>query len=69
MNEEELAKNEVYTEWKVADLNNSEKQQWSWLSSESMDTVVCTVSIDYLIYPIPVLKECFRLLKFGCLEL
>jgi 2-polyprenyl-3-methyl-5-hydroxy-6-metoxy-1,4-benzoquinol methylase len=65
MNEEELAKNEAYTEWKVYDLNDSEKQQWIWLNSESLDIVICTVSIDYLIYPLTVLKECFRLLKHG----
>jgi hypothetical protein len=65
MNEEELRKNPVYTEWKVFDLNESESQQWTWLNSDTMDIVICTVSIDYLIYPLVVLKECHRLLKSG----
>ena len=64
LNKEELSKNPVYTEWKVHDLND-ENQEWTWLDSHSIDTVICTVSIDYLIYPLSVLKECYRVLKKG----
>ena len=35
------------------------------LNLESMDIVIYTVSIDYLIKPLAVLKECFRLVKHG----
>jgi ubiquinone/menaquinone biosynthesis C-methylase UbiE len=65
MNEDELKANPAYTEWKVYDLNALEKQEWTWLKSDSMDAVICTVSIDYLIYPKVVLRECFRVLKSG----
>jgi hypothetical protein len=65
MNGEELCQNPAYIEWKVYDLNTSEKQEWNWLKPQSLDIVICTVSIDYLIYPLTVLKECHRLLKFG----
>lgn len=65
MNEEELHKNPAYTEYKVYDLNASETQEWNWITPESIDIVICTVSIDYLIHPLTVLKECHRLLKPG----
>lgn len=65
MNEEELSANPAYAEWKVHDLNQSEKQEWTWLRPDSLDIVICTVSINYLIYPVEVLKECYRLLKTG----
>lgn len=65
LNEEELKANPAYTIWKVHDLNASEDQNWTWLETETINTVICTVSIDYLIHPISVLKECFRVLKPG----
>ena len=65
MNEGELKANTVYTEWKVFDLNANEKQEWSWLKEGIFDLVICTVSIDYLIHPLAVLKQCHRLLKRG----
>jgi predicted SAM-dependent methyltransferase len=65
MNEEELAKNPIYTQWKVYDLNCHETQNWEWIHTASVDLIICTVSIDYLIYPLTVLKECHRLLKPG----
>ena len=65
MNEGELKANKTYTEWKVYDLNASENQGWTWLKEESLDLVICTVSIDYLIHPLAVLKQCYRLLKPG----
>ena len=67
MNEEELKANEAYTKWKVYDLNKDEDQEWTWLKEDSLDLVICTVSIDYLIYPLAVLKESYRLLKPGTL--
>jgi ubiquinone/menaquinone biosynthesis C-methylase UbiE len=63
LNEEELERNEGYDEWKVYDLNETEKQDWRWLPDESVDLVICTVSIDYLVYPVSVLQECRRVLK------
>jgi ubiquinone/menaquinone biosynthesis C-methylase UbiE len=68
MNEDELKANEAYTEWKVYDLNEGENQEWTWLKEDSLDLVICTVSIDYLIYPLAVLKESYRLLKPGTLH-
>jgi ubiquinone/menaquinone biosynthesis C-methylase UbiE len=65
LNEEELKANPAYTEWKVHDLNASKIQDWTWLETETMNAVICTVSIDYLIYPISVLKECYRVLRPG----
>jgi ubiquinone/menaquinone biosynthesis C-methylase UbiE len=65
LNEEELERNPAYTEWKVYDLNRSEISEWSWIPSDSIDLVICTVSIDYLVYPIAVLNECRRVLKQG----
>jgi|SRR5277367_246931 ubiquinone/menaquinone biosynthesis C-methylase UbiE len=65
MNEEELKANKAYTEWKVYDLNQGENQEWKWLKEQSLDIVICTVSIDYLIHPLTVLKESHRLLKPG----
>lgn len=65
LNAEELAKNEAYTHWKVYDLNKSEKQEWDWIENGTLDLVICTVSIDYLIYPVSVLEECRQKLKDG----
>jgi ubiquinone/menaquinone biosynthesis C-methylase UbiE len=65
LNEEELKRNAAYTGWKVYDLNANETEQWTWLDSESMDVVICSVSIEYLIYPVASLKECRRILKQG----
>lgn len=65
MNEGELRANEAYTEWKVYDLNADENQRWTWVEEDFLDLVICTVSIDYLIHPLAVLKQCHRVLKPG----
>ena len=71
LNEEELMANPAYNAgWKVFDLNANRKQDWTWFDTDggnidAFDVVICTVSIDYLIYPLEVLKECYRILKQG----
>jgi SAM-dependent methyltransferase len=65
LNKEELERNPAYSAFKVFDLNASKDQKWEWLKNESFDLVICTVSIDYLIYPLEVLRECLRILKPG----
>ena len=66
LNEEELSSNETYNlGWKVFDLNGEEKLDWIWIMTGEMDLVICTVSIDYLVYPLSVLKQCHRILKQG----
>ena len=75
LNEDELAANRPYNlGWKVFDLNAREEQNWTWfpvegVNGEVFDTVICTVSIDYLIYPLEVLKECYKILKQGQISL
>lgn len=69
LNEEELIANPAYNaRWKVFDLNANKNQHWTWFdidggNADAFDVVICTVSIDYLIYPLEVLKECYRILK------
>jgi ubiquinone/menaquinone biosynthesis C-methylase UbiE len=65
MNGEELAANKAYSKWKVYDLNASVDQKWDIVEAGTLDLVICTVSIDYLIHPLEVLKECHRLMKSG----
>lgn len=65
MNADELAANKAYTLWKVYDLNASKEQTWDIVEAETLDLVLCSVSIDYLIHPLEVLKECQRLMKPG----
>eukprot|EP00469_Lotharella_globosa_P010199 CAMPEP_0167782954 /NCGR_PEP_ID=MMETSP0111_2-20121227/6806_1 /TAXON_ID=91324 /ORGANISM="Lotharella globosa, Strain CCCM811" /LENGTH=271 /DNA_ID=CAMNT_0007673847 /DNA_START=108 /DNA_END=923 /DNA_ORIENTATION=+ len=62
MNMEELQANPVLTERIVADLNASPKLD---LPDSSFDAVLCQLSIDYLIKPIDVAAEAFRVLRPG----
>lgn len=69
MNELELQKNNVLTDYTVMNLNekNSENKNSVRLpyDDSSFDVVLCQLSIDYLIYPIEVMNEIGRVLKKG----
>jgi len=61
MNAKELEANTSLTEWTVMDLNtNNVKLPYA---DASFDVVLLQLSIDYLIYPLEVLKETSRVLK------
>lgn len=59
----ELQANPVLTERIVRDLNQD--TSFPELDTESLDAVICTVSIDYLIRPQEVLTELYRVLRPG----
>ncbi|KAE8449663.1 hypothetical protein EG329_007993 [Mollisiaceae sp. DMI_Dod_QoI] len=61
MNKEELARNGHLTKFFVKDLNMSPSLQE--VSNESIDVVICNVSVDYLTQPISIFKEMHRVLK------
>lgn len=63
MNGEELSKNEHLTRYFVKDLNVSPKLEE--VGDESVDVVICNVSVDYLIKPVQVFGEMRRVLKEG----
>ena len=62
MNEEELRKNPMLTDYVVQDLN--EKTAFPF-EDESFDLITNTVSVDYLNKPLPIFKEMRRVLKPG----
>ena len=62
MNATELAENKQATSWVQHDLNLDPKLPFE---NESFDSVVCCVSIDYLIRPLEVFDEIHRCLKSG----
>jgi SAM-dependent methyltransferase len=62
MNEEELADNPELHDYCVHDLNQSAKLPYD---DASFDAVVNTVSIEYLIAPVAVLREVRRVLRPG----
>lgn len=63
MNAKELERNPHLTNYFVKYLNvNPELKD---VESESMDTVMCNVSVDYLVKPIKVFEETRRVLKPG----
>ena len=62
MNEYELAHNALASAWLVHDLNADPTIP---LPDESMDDVVCCVSIDYLTHPVPVFRDVARVLRPG----
>lgn len=64
MNEEELQKNPVLTDYVVQDLNANPSVKLPY-ESQSFNVVLCQLSIDYLIHPIEVMKEISRVLKPG----
>lgn len=64
MNQEELQANNVLTDYTVVDLNAKSDVKLPYDDSV-FDVVLCQLSIDYLIYPLNVLKEVGRVLKPG----
>ncbi|EPE33327.1 S-adenosyl-L-methionine-dependent methyltransferase [Glarea lozoyensis ATCC 20868] len=63
MNAPELQKNAHLTKYYVKDLN--EKPEFKEMEDESVDVVICNVSVDYLTKPIKVFEEMRRVLKTG----
>uniref|UniRef100_A0A6N2N2T6 Methyltransferase type 11 domain-containing protein n=1 Tax=Salix viminalis TaxID=40686 RepID=A0A6N2N2T6_SALVM len=66
MNEEELKRNPVLTEYVVQDLNLNPKLPFE---DNSFDVISNAVSVDYLAKPIEVFKEMCRILKPGGLAI
>ena len=64
MNHVELALNDQLTkgDFQVLDLNQTPQLPYP---NESFDVVTCAMSIDYLIHPLQVLRECHRVLRPG----
>ncbi|PRW60359.1 ubiquinone menaquinone biosynthesis methyltransferase [Chlorella sorokiniana] len=62
MNEAELKRNSVLTEYAVKDLNEDPKLPYE---DNSFDVITNAVSVDYLTRPIEVFKEMHRCLKPG----
>lgn len=62
MNTTELAANKQATSWVQHDLNIDPKLPFE---NETFDSVVCCVSIDYLVHPLEVFDEVHRCLKSG----
>jgi len=68
MNQQELAQNKQLDEYHVHDLNQTpnatdETYPLAMITSESVDHVVCAVSIDYLIHPHTIFEDVLRVLK------
>lgn len=63
MNEAELHRNEHLTKYFVKDLNLDPTLEG--IENDSMDVVICNVSVDYLTRPIKVFEEMNRVLKEG----
>lgn len=66
MNEEELKRNSVLTEYVVQDLNNNPKLPFG---DGTFDVITNVVSVDYLTKPLDVFKEMSRVLKPGGLAI
>lgn len=66
MNEEELKRNTVLTEYVVQDLNNNPKLPFG---DNTFDVITNVVSVDYLTKPLDVFKEMSRVLKPGGLAI
>jgi ubiquinone/menaquinone biosynthesis C-methylase UbiE len=62
MNAEELAANHSLTEWVVRDLNAQPVLPYA---DQSMDVVLCQLSMDYLTQPVQVCREITRVLRPG----
>jgi len=63
MNSAELAKNPILTKTVVRDLNVTPKM--TEVEDATVDVVICSVSVDYLVQPVEVLGEVRRVLKAG----
>ncbi|WJX30306.1 hypothetical protein P8452_18862 [Trifolium repens] len=66
MNEEELKRNPVLTEYAVQDLNVNPKLPFE---DNSFDVITNVVSVDYLTKPLDIFKEMSRILKPGGLAI
>jgi len=64
MNAKELEANPILTEWTVMDLNAVNSPTLPYTDG-SFDTVLCQLSIDYLIHPLEVMREVGRVMKVG----
>nr|GMC96199.1 Methyltransferase type 11 [Ipomoea batatas] len=62
MNEDELKRNPVLTEYVVQDLNVNPKLPFE---DNTFDAITNVVSVDYLTKPIDIFKEMSRVLKLG----
>ncbi|XP_048134045.1 uncharacterized protein LOC125314853 [Rhodamnia argentea] len=62
MNEEELKRNSVLTEYIIQDLNVNPKLSFE---DDSFDVITNVVSVDYLTRPLDLFKEMSRILKPG----
>ena len=64
LNEEELRRNQQLTDFRVHDLNSDPALPFD---SNTFDVVINTASIEYLIDPLAVFKEIYRILRpEGC---
>jgi len=63
MNAAEMSKNQHLTKYFVKDLNETPK--FDDIEDGEMDTVICNVSVDYLVKPVEVFHEMHRVLKEG----
>ena len=63
MNAPELEKNPHLTKYFVKDLNVT--PSLNEVEDESVDVVICNVSVDYLVKPVNVFSELRRVLKAG----
>lgn len=66
MNEEELEKNPVLTDFVVRDLNENPKLPYD---DNTFDVITNTVSVDYLTDPLEIFREMHRCLKPGGLAI
>lgn len=64
MNAEELKANTVLTDWTVQDLNSNMNAKLPY-EDGSFDVVLIQLSIDYLLYPVEIASELFRVLAKG----
>lgn len=66
MNEEELKRNSILTDYTVRDLNEEPKLPYP---DNTFDVVTNAVSIDYLVKPLEIMEEVLRVLKPGGLAI
>ena len=66
MNEDELAKNPILTDYVVRDLNENPELPYE---DNTFDVVTNAVSVDYLTRPLEMMKEVRRVLKPGGLAI
>ncbi|UCD57810.1 MAG: class I SAM-dependent methyltransferase, partial [Candidatus Hydrogenedentota bacterium] len=60
LNEDEMKNNPQLSSYVVHDLNERPTLPFD---DESFDAVICTVSVEYMIHPFEVFRECARVLK------